>query len=121
MDPAIYKIIHFVGIMLLFLGIGALISGAVTKSGDLKVPAMLHGAGFLFLLISGFGMSAKLKIGFPDWMLYKLVILLVLGAMIVLAKRRILPPLVLYLLAIVLGGVSAYLGFSNSVILRPTW
>ena len=119
MDPGIYKIIHFIGIIALFLGIGSLISSDPKKPAALRRPAMIHGIGVLLLLVSGFGLSAKLKIGFPTWMIAKLVILLLLGAMIVVIKRKLLPAPVVYLLAIVLGGIAAYLGFSNSMILRP--
>jgi len=119
MDPGIYKIIHFIGIIVLFLGIGSLIASDPKKPAALRRPAMIHGIGILLLLVSGFGLSAKLKIGFPTWMIAKLVILLLLGALIVVIKRKLIPTPVIYLLAIILGGVAAYLGFSNSIVLRP--
>lgn len=118
MDPTIYKIIHFAGIIVLFTGIGALINADAKRPAALRGPAMLHGIGILLILVSGFGLSAKTEIGFPVWMVIKLVILLTLGGMIAIIKRRVLPAPVLYLLAIVLGGLAAYLGFSNSIILR---
>lgn len=119
MDPGIYKIIHFVGLIVLFLGIGSLISSDPKKPAALRRPAMIHGIGLILLLVSGFGLQAKLKLGFPSWLIGKLVILLVLGAMIVIIKRKLLPPPAAYLVAIVLGAIAAYLGFSNSVLLRP--
>lgn len=119
MDPGIYKIIHFIGLIILFLGIGSLISSDHRKPAALRRPAMIHGIGLALLLISGFGLSAKLELGFPIWMMVKLIILLLLGAMIVVIKRRLIPLPAIYLLAIVLGAIAAYLGFSNSVLLRP--
>ncbi len=119
MDPGIYKIIHFVGLIVLFLGIGSLISSDPKKPAALRRPAMIHGIGLLLLLISGFGLQAKLNLGFPAWLIGKLVILLLLGAMIVIIKRKLLPPPAAYLVAIILGAIAAYLGFANSVLLHP--
>ncbi len=118
MDPGIYKIIHFIGLIVLFTGLGSLIASDPKKPAAFRRPAMIHGIGLFLLLLSGFGLSAKLEIGFPGWMLAKLVILLLLGVMIVLIKRRVIPTPLLYLLAIILGSVAAYLGFTNSILLR---
>ncbi|MEN8774104.1 MAG: hypothetical protein ABF382_11185, partial [Akkermansiaceae bacterium] len=117
MDPGIYKIIHFVGLTVLFLGIGSLITADPKKPAVFRLPAMIHGTGLLLLLISGFGLQAKLKLGFPIWMIAKVVILIALGGSIALIKRKVLPPAAIYLLVIILGGIAAYLGFSNSMIL----
>ncbi len=118
MDPGIYKIIHFIGLIVLFLGIGSLIATDPRKPAAMRRPAMIHGIGLLLILVSGFGMLAKMKMGFPTWMIGKLVILLLLGAMIVVIKRRLIPAPAIYLIVIVLGAIAAYLGFSNSMILR---
>lgn len=119
MDPGIYKSIHFVGLIILFVGIGSLISADPKKPTSFGLPAMIHGIGLLLILVSGFGLQAKLKLGFPVWMISKLVILLALGGSIALIKRKVLPPVAIYLLVIFLGGIAAYLGFSNSIVLRP--
>ncbi len=119
MDPGIYKIIHFIGLIVLFTGLGSLIASDPRKPAALRRPAMIHGIGLFLLLVSGFGLSAKLKLGFPSWMIGKLVILLLLGAIIVVIKRRLLPTPAVYLIAIILGVIAAYLGFTNSVVLRP--
>ena len=119
MDPGIYKIIHFIGLFVLFLGIGSLIATDPRKPASLRRPAMVHGIGLFLILVSGFGLVAKLNTGFPIWMIVKILILLLFGAMIVVIKRRLIPTPAIYILAIVLGGIAAYLGFSNSVLLQP--
>lgn len=119
MDPGIYKIIHFVGLIVFFTGIGSLLALDPKRPAALRRPAMIHGVGLLLLLVSGFGLQAKLKLGFPGWFIAKLAILIVLGAMIAVIKRKLMPTPIVYLLVIVLGSAAAYLGFSNSMILRP--
>ena len=118
MDPGIYKIIHFVGLIILFTGIGSLITSDPRKPAGLRRPAMLHGIGLLLILVSGFGLQAKLHAaaGFPGWIIAKLAILIVLGGFIVVIKRKLLPVPVIYLLVIILGSLAAYLGYSNSVL-----
>ena len=65
MDPGIYKIIHFVGLIVLFLGIGSLMTSDPKKPASFPLPVMIHGIGLLLILVSGFGLEAKLKLGFP--------------------------------------------------------
>ncbi|MGC6467057.1 MAG: hypothetical protein ACON38_07735 [Akkermansiaceae bacterium] len=118
MDPGIYKIIHFVGLFALFTGIGALITVDHKKPAARILPSALHGIGWLLLLVSGIGMWHKMHGGFPVWIIGKFVILLALGAIVALIKREKIPSLFLYLIAITLGSLAAYLGFSNGLIMR---
>jgi hypothetical protein len=45
------------------------------------------------------------------WVIGKFIIWLALGALPVLAKKRVLQPGVIVLIAVALGGVAAYLGY----------
>ncbi|RBP42386.1 hypothetical protein DES53_10692 [Roseimicrobium gellanilyticum] len=110
MSPAFYHIAHLVGLILLFVGFGALASG--NRKG-----MMYHGIGLLILLIAGFGMIAKIKQGMPSmsytepWLIAKYAIFLILGLVLpVLAKRKMLPANAVLWIAILLGGCAAYLG-----------
>lgn len=113
MSPQIYHIIHLVGVLFLFAGIGSFL----TSSGAERPGMKFHGIGLLLLLVAGFGMIAKMmKAGAAvsyssPWVIAKIVIWLVLGALPVLAKKRALQPGVLVTIAIILGGVAAYLGY----------
>ena len=56
-----YKLLHVVGLLLLFLGMG----GQLLRSGSEperapKSTAILHGVGLLAMLVGGFGMMARL-------------------------------------------------------------
>ena len=115
MDPAIYKLIHYLGIFFLLSGLGGLIFAEKDK---IKLAGISHGIGLLLVLLGGFGMQAKMHIGFPSWFIVKIAIWLILGASLVIAKRQLLPPVATWLLVIALAGIAAWLGLTNSVILR---
>jgi hypothetical protein len=104
MDPLTYKIIHYVGIFTLVFALGSLF----TKYN--KVAVAGHGIGLLLIILGGFGMQAKMSLGFPNWMIAKLVIWFIFGAAIVLAKRNILKGLGAWIVMIGLASVAAYLG-----------
>ncbi len=109
MDPQFYKVLHLIGVMFLFIGLGALF--LIGKNGDGRKPAVIfHGIGLLFLLVSGFGLLAKASLKVEGGVMVKLVIWLVMGAMIVVAKKGLLKGYVGWLVIVVLGGIAAYLG-----------
>lgn len=125
MSYATYKILHLLGLMLVFLSLGGLTiqalmtpaqaTGEGSEGAAPKPPAKaallaLHGIGMLLLLVAGFGILAKLKLGFPAWVHPKLLIWLILGAAPVIAKKA--PPARVPLLFVVtlLGLAAAYLG-----------
>ena len=82
--------------------------GKVKYRGSL---AALHGLGLAILLISGFGMLARLGIlkDLPGWAYGKLAIWLVLGASVALAKRKATWGNKLLTAWIALGTLAAYL------------
>lgn len=106
MSYAIYQVIHLAGVLTIFLALGSLI--AAEKPG--KAAGIMHGIAAFLILLGGFGMQAKGDLGFPVWLTVKIVIWLIISGSIVLAKRKLLPPAVLYGLLIVLGVLAAYLG-----------
>lgn len=115
MDPSLYKFIHYIGIFFLLSGLGGYL---FSENGTNKLAGTSHGIGLLLILLGGFGMAKHEAIGFSSWFLVKVVIWLVLGAMIVVAKRKLMPPVAAWLFVVILMSIAAYLGFANSVILR---
>lgn len=108
MPPHIYHILHLIGVIFLFVGIGGLLSA----NGNTRSTMKHHGIGLLILLIAGFGLIAKLKLSYTSpWVIGKLIIWIALGGLPVLARKRSLQPSVIVLIAIALGGVAAYLGY----------
>lgn len=112
MSLEFYKVIHLVGILFLFAGIGGFLTYGFDHAPRVKMVGMLHGIGLLLVLISGFGMSAKLGIGFPVWMILKLAIWLVLGALLAFAKRGTLRPRNAVVIGLAVGFVASYIGLT---------
>jgi hypothetical protein len=118
---AAYKVLHILGVVFLFTGFGALLATAWPGGKGNDVPAALrkrsgltHGVALLIVLVSGFGMLAKIGVGHDGagwglWIWLKLAIWLALGAVIVVARRQPrLAPMLWFLLPL-LGGAAAYL------------
>lgn len=90
----IYKIMHLAGISLILLGLAAVL-GAYANSSKINsrfrmVAFISHGLGLLLALTGGFGMAARLGLvhGLPGWIYAKLMIWVLLGLAISLAKRK---------------------------------
>ncbi len=87
-----YKILHILGVLLAFLALGGLTLNALSGGrGDegrgRKLAGATHGLALLIILISGFGLLAKLGLGFPTWAWAKLAIWLIIGAMLAFVRR----------------------------------
>jgi len=102
-----YKLLHLVGLVTLFLGLG----GILAHGG--KSFSLLHGVGLVLLLVAGFGMQAKGNLGFPGWMIAKIGIWVVIAVIPVFVKRKALPLTVAALAVIALAGTSAWLAIAK--------
>ena len=111
----IYKIIHVTGIVLLYMGLGGILlvsaSGGAIK-GKAKLLGMVgHGVGLVFILVSGFGMLARLGIiqgGMPGWVYAKLVIWGLAGIFVSVAKRKAQHAGTVFVLFMALATTAAY-------------
>lgn len=87
-----------------------------------KKAAIGHGIGLFLILLSGFGMQAKLYSGaFPTWMLVKLIIWFAFGACIVLVKRKVASAPIAWTIIVVLGALAAYLGSMKMIPFTNTY
>lgn len=118
MSNLTYTILHVFGMSLAFLAIGALAARALDGGGgerSRKLATASHGIGLLVILISGFGLLAKLQIGFPAWVWVKILIWLIVGALPVLIRRMPQRAAVLWFLVPVLvliaGSLALYKPF----------
>lgn len=91
MSYSFYKIWHVLGIVTLFLGFGwLLVSAQLQKWNELRRTGLiLHGLGLVSILISGFGLAARLDMfkALAPWVHIKITIWVLLGLTILLIKR----------------------------------
>jgi hypothetical protein len=78
MSPAFYSILH-VGSLFALLGYTFYAFAAVPESR--KRVLMITGIASVLALVGGFGLQSKLNVGFPGWLIVKLVCWLALAAL----------------------------------------
>ena len=107
-----YKVMHYLGMFMTFFALGALYLRASTGNNSGKKFLMtLHGLGLFLVLLAGFGLLARLGMvsGLPQWVLIKLVIWLIFGALAPLFLRKAAWASFLWLVTLLLGFTAAYL------------
>lgn len=105
MDPFILKTAHLVAVFALFSSLGATLLAGSGK----KLAAILHGVTLLLVLLIGFAMLKTPPMN-QSWWMIKLAMWVFLGAAPVLAKRKVLPAPVLFVLTLAAAGFAAWLG-----------
>ncbi|OAI57861.1 hypothetical protein AYO49_06355 [Verrucomicrobiaceae bacterium SCGC AG-212-N21] len=110
-----YHFLHVLGLIIMIAGFGSLVSG---DDKARRIGGMLHGIGWLILGIAAFGFIAKFNktttapISYGSvYVIVKLVIWVVLGALPVLGKKGILPRPAVLIIAILLASTAAFIGF----------
>ncbi len=113
MSPLTYKVLHIFAVLLTFTALGGAISQSLAGTGKgspgHKLAGLTHGIALLVILISGFGLIAKLGYGFPLWIWIKIVIWLLIGGAIALVRRLPQHATIFWLAIPLLGGFAAYL------------
>ena len=94
MSYEFYKLLHLTGIVLLFSGLVSMltvkVAGQTLEGRTKKFSFMTHGLGLLLIIISGFGLLARLGMiqEIPNWVYVKLLIWLFFGGIVALIKRK---------------------------------
>ncbi len=107
-----YKVLHVMGLMMLFSSLGAAIifyaSGSVVKTYKLLI-SVFHGLGLVLLLVSGFGMLARMGGGMimPAWVHPKLLVWVLMGGALFAIKKKANWSTVWWLSILSLGLVAA--------------
>lgn len=112
MSYELYRVLHIIGIVLLFTSLGALAAiGGRTDDRLRKFAAIIHGVAVAVILIAGFGLLARLEMfgGFPAWIWIKLGIWLTLALAVLPLRRKSEFAAWFFLLFPLLGGIAAWL------------
>lgn len=110
MSVLTYTLLHVLGVIFLISGVFGAVGVARAGGVPVRLFGVLHGLGLVALLVSGFGLMAKL--GYPMTMGFfhgKLFIWLLFGASF-LFLRRTQRPTAWAAALLVLGASAAYLG-----------
>ena len=106
MDYTTYKIIHLVGIAALAIGLGGMMAGGNNR----KVFSILQGLALLVMLVSGFGLLARLHLGYPHFAIAKTVLWVVIGITPMFVRRFRVPLVAALIISLTLIGIMAWLG-----------
>ena len=112
MSLMFYKVLHIIGILMLFLSIGgAIIRASIDQKSEKleKFVLMNHGIALIIIVIAGFGMLAKLGMVFTGWVVVKIIIWLLMGALILPIKKMPEKRAVWWFTALILGSIAAFM------------
>ena len=117
MPPYIYHILHVVGILMIFMGYGALIARSLSGSDNAcikKLGSITSGIGLLIVFIAGFGLISKMGYSFTEgWILVKMVIWLILGGLIAVINRKPDCACKLWWVLLILGIIAAVMVYAR--------
>ncbi|MFP4156370.1 MAG: hypothetical protein ACLFU4_02015 [Opitutales bacterium] len=113
----IYQILHILGIIMVFVGYGALLARALTGSEDARVKklgSITSGVGLVLILVAGFALISKMNYSFTTpWLVVKMVIWLVLGGLIAVINRKPILAAKLWWALIALGLVAVVMVYAR--------
>ncbi len=110
MSYEFYKVFHILSILILFVSLAGYLY-TLKRSF-----AIIHGLAMLFILVSGFGLMARLGLvtGIPTWVWIKITMWFCLGAVMAIIKRKWLPSNIQVAIWLALGYVAIF-----SAIIKP--
>lgn len=121
MSYQFYKVIHILGVLLVFTSlIGILMAYWNTsdiKKSIRKLGAISHGVGLLIIFVSGFGLAARLGYfgSLPNWVYLKICIWLIAGALMYFVKRKSHLGFSLYFIIICTGLAATFLAVTKPI------
>ncbi len=112
MTYTFYKVVHLIGVAMVFMSLGGLILHGISGDGarehkGRKLAMMTHGIGMIVVLVGGMGAHAKLALGWQGWVFGKLGLWFVAGGLVAVASRK--PSGALWWACITLFGLATWL------------
>ena len=113
MPYTLYKLIHVASILFLFTtagGVALYVANGGTKENNIarKWVAAIHGLTLVLILVSGFGLVARLGTGFQTWVWVKFALWFVIGSFALLPLRKTHLGYRFFFLIPLLGAVAAF-------------
>ncbi len=107
MTPETYRLIHVIGVLCLFIGLG----GLLASEGKRGPFFALHGLGLVAMAVAGVGFLHKSGVSWPwpGWVLAKIGCWLLLALLPALVKRGIVSRPAAVLLVLAVGGAAVWL------------
>ena len=112
MSYTFYKLIHLIGVFMVFLSLGGLIFRGllgIQETSLRKFGGITNGVGLLLVLIGGFGLLAKLGAPIQGWVIAKLMIWITLGGVMAVVNRKPNYGKMIFWTSLLLGGVAVFL------------
>jgi hypothetical protein len=121
LSPIAYKVIHLLGVLMVFLSLGGLCLHAMnggTKESNTRhrLVAITYGVGLLLIPAAGFGWlgsSETMQGGMPGWVWAKIGIWLVIGGLLVLPYRKPHLGRTLWFVGPLLGALAALIAITK--------
>ncbi len=93
MPYTVYKLIHLVAILFLFTTAGGVAlyaanGGTIENNVARKWVGAIHGLTLVLILVSGFGLVAKIGTGFEVWVWVKFALWFLIGSLALLPLRK---------------------------------
>jgi len=107
-----YKVLHLIGIIMLFLSIGGAVIRAAANQQNEKLEKFVlinHGISLLIIVVAGFGLLAKLGMIFTGWVVVKIIIWLLMAVIILPIKKMPEKKSVWWYTALILGAIAAFM------------
>lgn len=109
-----YKLVHFLGVFLIYASYGGLIFRAALGSDNVKLRkfgAIFGGVGLFLVLLGGFGMMARMGYSYSSgWLMIKVIVWVAFGGLIALINRKPGLSKAWFFTIIILGGLASYAG-----------
>lgn len=122
MSYEFYKVLHLLGILLLFAALGGAAMSALRGGSEeqvrpyRKLMAATHGTAILVIFVAGFGLMARLGMmggGWPLWIWVKLGVWAVLGIAIGLVRRKPELGRLWFFVLPAIGAIAAYMAITK--------
>jgi hypothetical protein len=115
MSYGFYKVLHLIGILGVFISLGALIlhsyNGNAKNFKGRKMVVITHGVSLAVVFVAGFGLMARLNMmgaSWPLWIYLKIGIWLALGGIVAVISRKAEWAMPLWYSVLIIGGCAAW-------------